>query len=77
VAIPHPHVGWAGRNKPGRAENDGKGRDAERERKQYHARCIRLAQSDNVLHDSERSTLADIHRRMKVEVPIEFISNRR
>jgi hypothetical protein len=38
--------------------------------------CIRLAQSDKVLHDAERNTLADVHRRLKVEVPMEFVGNR-
>jgi bacterioferritin-associated ferredoxin len=42
----------------------------------FCALCVRLAQSDKVLHDAERNTLADIHRRLGVEVPKEFVGNR-
>ncbi|GFZ80887.1 hypothetical protein GCM10011497_06810 [Elstera cyanobacteriorum] len=41
------------------------------------ALCVRLAQSDKVLHDAERNTLADIHRRLGVEVPKGFVGNRK
>lgn len=39
--------------------------------------CVKIAQSDNRLHDAERNALADIHRRLGVPVPAAYVGNRR
>lgn len=39
--------------------------------------CVKIAETDNRLHDAERNALADIHRRLGVPVPADYMGNRR
>lgn len=50
---------------------------SEKWRNAFAQLCVKIAQSDNRLHDAERNALADIHRRLGVAVPAAYVGNRR